>query len=83
MNDKIKKLLAYEFRVDIDRVDEVESYRDYAGACTVYVLDGRRFAIADHVLRTLDPPKDPMVEAFTATALAMHEAEKRRDRDAA
>lgn len=76
----LRRVLAHAFGVDEGRIDDVEWRDDHQRFCRIYELDGYATSISMHELHRLDPPPDPFVEAFTAIALAKHEAEKRRAR---
>lgn len=78
---KLRVMLAPLAGVRPDDLEVTERWFDHRQQAEAFRLpDGRVLFVAGSVMRNLFPPKDPFVEAFETVALALHEAEKKRER---
>lgn len=80
--DRMERRIAADyFRVPIEEMDKAERFEDYRNDQIVYRLGDRQMRISPYAIsREIGPPPDPMLEAFSAVALALHESEKRQQR---
>lgn len=78
LNEAVKDCVASMAGVPVAELVVVERWSEPHNDVEVFRLDDGRLVLVGHLtLRELVPRKDPLVEAFTVIAEALHEARRR------